>query len=222
MYVILLGPPGAGKGTQAKMLAEVTGLAYVSSGDLFRRRQLEGAPLGLKAKEYMERGALVPDEVTIAMVLEQLESGSATGYLLDGFPRNMAQARALDEALAKKGQAVDRVLSLTVAAEELVVRLSGRLVCRQCQAPYHLEASPPRVKGRCDRCGGELYQRKDDSPEVVRQRIRVYERETEPLIQYYRVKGVLAAVDGAGSIQEVNHRLEVALAAGKGFSKAAG
>lgn len=208
MCIVLLGPPGAGKGTQAKLLAQHMGLAYIASGDLFRQHQEKGTPLGLQAKEYMERGELVPDEITTAMVKEELASlDQGTGCLLDGYPRNLAQARALDQALAEQGKTLNRVLSLTVPKEELVRRLSGRLICRRCQAPYHAEFSPPSAPGRCDICGGELYQRKDDSPEVVRQRIRVYEAQTEPLIRYYGDKGKLAEVDGVGDMEEVNHRL---------------
>lgn len=215
MYILLLGPPGAGKGTQAKLLAEEMGLAHIASGDLFRHHLGEGTALGLKAKEYMERGELVPDEITTAMVLERLASlDEGQGCLLDGYPRNLAQARALDEALSSKGKGLYRVLSIAVAEKELVRRLSGRLICRQCQAPYHEEFSPPKVAGRCDICGGEVYRRKDDEPEVVRQRIRVYAAQTEPLIDYYRKQGVLAEVDGVGDIEAVHHRLRKALDAG--------
>lgn len=212
MYIVLLGPPGAGKGTQAKLLAQRMGLAYIASGDLFRQHQEKGTPLGLQAKEYMEQGDLVPDEITTAMVKEELASlGQGPGCVLDGYPRNLAQARALDQVLAEQGKTLDRVLSLTVPEEELVRRLSGRLICRRCQASYHAEFSPPKMPGRCDICGGELYQRKDDSPEVVRQRIQVYAAQTQPLIRYYGDRGKLAEVAGVGDIEEVNRHLVEAL-----------
>jgi len=184
------------------------GLAYIASGDLFRQHQEKGTPLGLQAKGYMERGELVPDEITTAMVKEELASlGQGPGCLLDGYPRNLAQAQALDQALAERGETLNRVLSLTVPEEELVRRLSGRLICRRCQAPYHTEFSPPKMPGRCDICGGELYQRKDDSPEVVRQRIRVYAAQTQPLVRYYGDRGKLTEVDGVGDIEGLNRHL---------------
>ena len=212
MWLILLGPPGAGKGTQAKMLAEDLGVAHIASGDLFRYHQRKGTPLGLKATEYMSHGLLVPDEITIAMVLEQVSPPVGPKmFLLDGFPRNLVQAWALDEALADRGQEVDRAVLMRVPREELVRRLGGRLVCRQCQAPYHKETSPPATPGVCDLCGGELHQRQDDTPEAVRVRIQVYQDETEPLIEYYRQAGKLVEVDGEGTVGEVGQRLLVSL-----------
>ena len=208
MRLILLGPPGAGKGTQAKMLAENLGVPHIASGDLFRYHQREGTPLGLKAMEYMSQGLLVPDEITITMVLEQiLPPPGQKGFLLDGFPRNQVQARALDEALAGRGQEIDRTILIKVTPEELVRRLGGRLVCQQCQAPYHRETEPPKTPGKCDLCGGELYQRQDDTPEAVRVRIRVYRDETEPLIEYYSQPGKLVEVDGVGTVEEVGQWL---------------
>lgn len=216
MYIVLLGPPGAGKGTQAKFLVDSKDLAYLSTGDLFRKHLAEGTSLGLKAKGYMERGELVPDEVTTSMVLEFLASlDEGRDCLLDGFPRNLAQARVLDEALAEQGKRVDKVLSIAVPEDELVRRLGGRLICRNCQTPYHKVFSPPKVAGKCDRCGGEVYQRKDDSPEVVTQRIKVYADQTRPLLDYYRGRGILAEVDGVGDIETVQRRLLKALE-GKG------
>ena len=204
----MLGPPGAGKGTQAKMLAESLGLSHIASGDLFRYHQREGTPLGLKVIEYTSHGLLVPDDITIAMVLDQiLILGGRRGFLLDGFPRNVAQAQALDEALAGRGQAVDWAVLIKVPQEELVRRLGGRLVCRQCQAPYQRETAPPKTPGECDACSGELYQREDDTPEAVEVRIRVYQEETEPLIGYYGQAGKLKEVDGIGSVKEVAQRL---------------
>lgn len=200
--LVLLGPPGAGKGTQAARLAERLGVPHMASGDLFRDHQQRGTELGRLARAYMDRGELVPDEVTIGMVKEWLrDHAQGDGFLLDGFPRTLAQAQALEE------MGVDKVLYIRVAQEELVRRLAGRLVCRRCQAPYHREFSPPREDNRCDRCGGELYQRPDDRPEAVRRRVEVYMEETAPLVEYYRKAGKLVEVDGGGSIEEVGRAL---------------
>ena len=211
MRVILLGPPGAGKGTQAARISETLGVPRVSSGDLFRDHQERDTELGRLARSYMERGVLVPDDVTIKMVMEWIDThGGLDGFLLDGFPRTLTQAQALDGAFAGKG-GVDKVLHIKVPHEELVRRLSGRLICRGCQAPYHLESAPPKRRGVCDRCGGELYQRDDDNPEAVRERIRVYLDETEPLVDYYRDAGYLEEVEGGNSIEEVGRALAAAL-----------
>ena len=210
--LVVLGPPGAGKGTQANLLAGQLGISHVASGDLFRDHQRKGTPLGVKAMEYMNQGLLVPDEITIAMVLEEiLTPVSQVGVLLDGFPRNLAQAKALDEALAYRGQEIDKVLQIKVSMDETLRRLEGRLVCRQCEAPYHREAAPPKVSEVCDLCGGELYQRQDDAPEAVRTRILVYRDETEPLVDHYSRAGKLVEVDGVGTVQEVGQRLLGAL-----------
>ncbi|MBI2873209.1 MAG: adenylate kinase [Chloroflexi bacterium] len=215
MRIVLLGPPGAGKGTQAKTLAERLRVPHVASGDLFRQHQAENTPLGRQVRYYTERGDLVPDQLTIRMVLERLgEADCAGGYILDGFPRTLEQARALDSELASRGQELDVALSVEVPEEELVRRLSGRLICRQCQAPYHRDNAPPRRPGVCDRCGGELYQRPDDQPEVVRQRFRVYLAQTAPLAEHYRVRGKLKEVDGQGSIEEVEAAMMEAVQAG--------
>ena len=206
--LVLMGPPGAGKGTQAKMVAEAIGGSHIASGDLFRSHQSRGTPLGKKAMEYMNHGLLVPDEVTIAMVLEEITPPRGQrGFLLDGFPRNLVQARTLDEALAGRGDRIDKALLLEVPVEELVQRLSGRLVCRQCQAPYHRDTAAPKEPDVCDLCGGALYQREDDSPEAVRVRLRVYQDETEPLVGYYNKAGALVTVDGVGKVEEVGQRL---------------
>ena len=190
------------------MLAEMLGVAHVAPGDLFRNHQRQGTPLGLKSIEYMSHGLLVPDDITIAMVMERiLPPLCEKGFLLDGFPRNPVQARALDEALAARGQELSLVFLMKVSEEELVSRLNGRLVCRQCEAPYHREAAPPGTLGRCDLCSGELYQREDDMPEAVRVRIQVYQEETEPLVQYYSKAGKLVDVDGRGSVDKVGQRL---------------
>ena len=203
MKVILLGPPGAGKGTQAARLAVRLGVMRVSSGDLFREHQEKETELGDLARSFMERGVLVPDDVTIKMVMEWINGpNQAKGFVLDGFPRTQAQAEALDRELDGRG-GIDKVLYIKVSQEELIRRLSGRLVCRGCQTPYHREFSPPEEAYKCDRCGGELYQRDDDKAQAVKKRIQVYEEETEPLVQYYRQGGKLREIDGLGSIEGV-------------------
>lgn len=212
MYIILLGAPGAGKGTQAVMLAEKTGLLQVASGDLFRKALAEQTELGKKAKVYMDKGQLVPNEITIQMVLERLSKpDTAKGAVLDGFPRTLDQARALDEAMGKQGTSIDKVIYIKVNEEELLKRLGGRWICRKCQAPYHEVDSPPKVKGVCDRCGGELYQRDDDKPETVKNRLKVYFAETAPLIDYYTKAGKLVEIDGLGTTADVNGRIMSAL-----------
>lgn len=212
MVVILLGPPGAGKGTQAARLAERLGLVHVASGDLFREAVAAQTPLGQKAQGYMERGELVPDEIVVAMVLERLaQSDCHRGAVLDGFPRTVAQAGALDEALSAQGKKVDAVLLLHVPDEVVLERLTGRRICRNCQAPYHITFHPPAQEGICDRCGGVLYQRDDDREETVRHRLQVYREQTAPLISYYHQKQVLHKVDGVGEVEEVSERLLRAL-----------
>jgi adenylate kinase len=212
MYIILLGAPGAGKGTQAVMLAEKLNLVQVASGDLFRQALQQETELGIKAKSYMEKGQLVPDEITIQMVLERLSAPDCeNGAILDGFPRNMQQAEALDKALAQQSKAIDRVIYVKVSEGELLKRLSGRWICRNCQAPYHAVDSPPKVEGKCDRCGGELYQRADDTVETVKKRLEVYFSETSPLIDYYKRTGKLLEINGEGGVAEVNQRIIAAL-----------
>jgi adenylate kinase len=207
-YIILLGAPGAGKGTQAAMLTEALAVPHVASGDLFRSALQKETPLGLEAKKYMDQGLLVPDEVTIAMVRERLALPDCEeGVILDGFPRTLEQAKALDAALAEEGRAIDKVLYIKVPNEELVARLSGRWICRDCQAVYHTIANPPQQAGRCDACGGELYQRSDDKPETVRRRLEVYFEQTMPLIEYYTESGVLTEVNGDQSISKVQTAL---------------
>ena len=211
-YIILLGAPGAGKGTQATMLTEALGVPHVASGDLFRSAIQRKTHLGLEAKKYMDQGLLVPDEVTIAMVRERLALPDCQeGVILDGFPRTLEQAKALDAALAKEGRAIDQVLYIKVPNEELVARLSGRWICRDCQAVYHTITNPPKQAGRCDACGGELYQRSDDKPETVRRRLEVYFEQTAPLIEYYAERGVLTEVNGDQSITAVQAALIEAL-----------
>jgi len=212
MFLILLGPPGAGKGTQAALLVETWNLAHIATGDMFREAMRSGSEVGQQAKAYYDRGELVPDELTIRMLLERIsQPDCARGCLLDGFPRNLDQAKALDAALSKRSQAVDHAAYIRVGEEELVQRLSGRWTCRGCGAVYHERYSPPKTAGRCDQCGGELYQRTDDQPETVRRRLGVYFRETAPLVEYYRQEGKLIEVDGGQSIEAVGRALKEAL-----------
>ena len=207
MRIVLLGPPGAGKGTQAAGLAEELKVSRVSSGDLFRGHQSRDTELGRLARSCMERGVLVPDEVTIGMMMEWINAEEqADGFVLDGFPRPLAQAETLDKALADSGGA-DRVMNIEVSREELTRRLGGRFVCRQCQRIYHEEFSPPQSALKCDGCGGELYQREDDRPEAVRKRIQVYSEESAPLVEYYRGTGKLREIDGESSIEQVGRAL---------------
>ena len=217
MIVVLLGPPGAGKGTQAARLAVRQGVAHVASGDLFREALAAGTALGRQAQAYMERGELVPDDIVVRMVLERLaKPDCARGVILDGFPRTAAQAQALDGDLAAQGRRVDSVLSLDVPEEAILERMTGRRVCRECQAPYHIKFNPPARSGVCDRCGGPLYQRDDDGEDTVRRRLVVYQEQTLPLVSYYGRQGVLSQVDGLGELTEVTERLAQALAAGAG------
>ena len=205
-YVVLLGAPGAGKGTQAAALTQALGMAHVSSGDMFRENLQKGTELGLLAKSYMDTGALVPDQVTIAMVMERLarpDTSVGGGAVLDGFPRTLPQARALDLALAERGLAVTVTPLIQVGDVEVMRRLTGRRVCRSCGAVYHQVFNPPRVEGLCDACGGALYQRDDDRPETVRHRLYTYYKETGPLIGYYYAKDLLAEIDGERGINEI-------------------
>lgn len=208
MYLIFLGAPGAGKGTQAARVAQELKLVHIATGDLFRQAQGQGTELALEVKSYMEKGMLVPDEVTIRMVLERISAPDCkAGVIFDGFPRNLKQAEVLDEALAEHGQAIDKVVYIKVSEGELLERLSGRWICRQCQAPYHAVNSPPRVAGVCDRCGGELYQRPDDVVETIKKRLEVYFAETAPLVDYYTRASKLLEVDGEGGVDEVAGRI---------------
>ena len=212
MYLVLLGAPGAGKGTQAATLTKELKLAHIASGDLFRQALAKGTELGLQAKSYMEKGQLVPNEVTIKMVLERITaSDCAHGIILDGFPRNVEQAKALDEALKLQKKAIDKAVYIKVSEAELLKRLTGRWICRKCQAPYHEVSSPPKVKGACDTCGGELYQRADDNTETIKKRLVVFFAETAPLIEYYSKVGKLLEVQGEGTMQEISKRIISAL-----------
>jgi adenylate kinase len=212
VYIVFLGAPGAGKGTQAASVARKLKLVHIATGDLFRQALERGTELGLAVKSYMEKGVLVPDQITIGMVLERISApDSGVGAVFDGFPRNLKQAEALDEALARQGKAIDKAVHIGVSEEALLMRLGGRRVCRQCQAPCHVSDSPPRVEGRCDKCGGELYQRPDDSEESIKKRLEVYSDETTPLIDYYRRAGKLLEVAGEGGVEAVGKRIVAAL-----------
>jgi adenylate kinase len=214
LYVILFGAPGVGKGTQAVILAEKTGLVHITTGELFREAIRQETELGKQAKVYYDRGQLVPDHLTIAMLLERLSQGDcAGGCILDGFPRTLEQATALDEALARQGRVIGKVVYIQAPEDELLSRLSGRWNCRQCGSVYHERFQPPREAGRCDQCGGELYQREDDKPETARRRLEVYARQTAPLIDYYRERGKLLEIDGNKSVEEVAENLLAAVEA---------
>lgn len=208
MNLILLGPPGAGKGTQAINLAKKLGAAHIATGDMFRQAIANGTLVGKKAKEYLDKGALVPDEITIEMLLERLaQPDCKNGFILDGFPRNTAQAIALDKALSDRNSTIDSALSIDVRDEELMGRLTGRWICRTCQTPYNVKSSPPKVAGKCDRCGGELYQRDDDKEAVIANRLKVYREQSLPLINYYSPSGRLKRVNGEQSIDRVEKDL---------------
>ena len=209
LFLVLLGGPGAGKGTQAERLAQALGIPQVSTGDLFRENLQNQTELGQLAKGYMERGELVPDEVTVGMVRERLSRpDAAKGAILDGFPRTIAQAEALEALLADLGSEVAVVPYIKVPEDVLLARLAGRWTCRRCGAMYHQIFSPPEKVGVCDKCGGELYQRPDDTPETQRHRIEVYFEQTAPLIGYYRDKGLLVEVDGQPGIAEIQAELQ--------------
>jgi adenylate kinase len=212
MRAIFLGPPGAGKGTQARQLAETWSVAHVATGDMLREALAQGTPLGLEARRYMDSGGLVPDEVVIGLVADRLTRPDARGgFVLDGFPRTAAQAEALDRLLAARGLGLDRVIFLDVTRPELLRRLTGRRVCRTCGATYHLISAPPRTAGRCDACGGELYQREDDAEAAVARRLDVYQSQTAPLLAYYRSRGQLACVPGEGAVEQVAAEIKRAL-----------
>lgn len=204
MKIILMGPPGAGKGTQAAALVEKFGIPHISTGDMFRAAMKAGTPLGMKAKEYMDSGALVPDEVTIGIVEERLNNPDCSqGFLLDGFPRTVVQADALSSLLNKLGIRLDGVINIQVDEAKLLQRLAGRWICRQCGASYHTEFNPSANPTGCDKCGGELYQRSDDSLETAQTRLKVYNQQTEPLIAYYGQQGLLKQIQGDQAIENV-------------------
>ncbi len=204
MKLILLGPPGAGKGTQAANIIETFSIPHISTGDIFRKNIKEGTELGKKAKEYMDRGELVPDTLVVEIVEDRLKAEDCkSGFLLDGFPRTVFQAEALDKVLENMGAGLDYVINVVVDPELLVERAVGRRICRDCGSTYHIKYNPPREESVCDKCSGELYQRSDDNADTVTNRIRVYMDETSPLIEYYRVKGNLINVDGQQDIDKV-------------------
>jgi adenylate kinase len=214
MRLIFLGAPGVGKGTQADLLAARFGWPKISTGDILREAVRNRTPLGMQAKACMDQGQLVPDEVVIGIVQEKLsEPGCAQGFLLDGFPRTVPQAEELAALLHAKGLKLDRVLNVSVPRADILQRLTGRRSCPQCQAVYHVDFSPPRQEGICDRCGGELVQRTDDKRETVEQRLAVYEEQTAPLIAYYRERGLLSDVDGTGTVEQVQQRVVALLSA---------
>ncbi len=212
LRLVIFGPPGAGKGTQAKMLSEKLGVPHIATGDIFREAVKAGTELGKLAKQYMDRGELVPDEVVIGIVEERLRRPDCSkGFILDGFPRTIKQAEALDEMLQRMGVKLDAVVNLEVSEDEVVKRISLRRTCRNCGAIYHLITNPPKKEGVCDKCGGELYQRDDDREETVRSRLRVYRQQTEPLLKFYEQRGLLKNVDGEKPIEEVFKEVLAAL-----------
>lgn len=215
MNVVMLGAPGAGKGTQAERLARHFGWAHIATGDLFRKHLSQGTELGQLAQGFMDRGALVPDDVTVAMVAERLSAAdTAGGFILDGFPRTAPQALALEAMLPQMGRHLDRAIYLAVPAEVLEERLTGRRICGQCGATYHIVFHPPVVSGVCDRCGGALIQRADDRPDTVRRRLEVYSQDTAPLIQHYRQGGILQQIDGHRDVDRVTEDLVASLGNG--------
>jgi adenylate kinase len=210
--VVLVGPPGAGKGTQAQFIASHLAIPKVSTGDIFRYNVSAGTDLGRQAKAFMDRGDLVPDEVTVAMVASRLQEDDAqSGFLLDGFPRNLPQAETLKKMLADWGLRLDLVLELVVDHDEVIRRLSGRRTCRKCGRVWHVAFDPPSVAGKCDECGGELFQRDDDRVETIRHRLEVYEQQTQPLISYYADEGILLGIDATGPVEDVTERALLAL-----------
>jgi adenylate kinase len=211
-YVIIVGPQGAGKGTQAAAVAPKLGLEHVATGDLFRAILKSDSELGNEVREYYDQGALVPDELTIRVLfahIEQLQQQKPdlSGVLLDGFPRNAAQAEALDSALAQRGEAISAVVLVDVPRDELMKRLTGRLICSDCGATYHREFNPPSTERSCDQCGGDLYQRSDDTPEAVQKRLGIYYEQTQPILEHYREQGVLLEVDGNRAIHVVTEEI---------------
>ena len=210
LRLVLFGPPGAGKGTQAQLLREHLNVAHISSGDLFRHHLGQGTELGLRAKEYMNKGELIPDEVTIDIILDKVMSiPDEDGFILDGFPRNPNQAQVLQEKLSFGSRGLDKVVHLEVSEPELLRRLGGRYICRACQAPHSIGKGEESKK--CDQCGGELYQRNDDAPAAVKKRLEVYNKETTPVLGFYRERGVLVGISGDNTVDEVNKQVLWAL-----------
>ncbi|NOY65278.1 MAG: adenylate kinase [Nitrospirae bacterium] len=204
MRIVLLGAPGAGKGTQAKKMIEKYGIPQISTGDILRKAVADGTPLGKEAKSYMDKGELVPDSVVIGLVKERLSQDDCKkGFILDGFPRNTSQAETLDQVLSEMNMPLQLALSVDVDFDILMKRLTGRRTCKQCNQMYNIYFSPPKKEGVCDKCGGELYQRDDDKEETIKKRLEVYEAQTAPLIDYYEKKGILKRVNGVGDIDEI-------------------
>ena len=204
MKIIMLGAPGAGKGTQAKMIADKYHVPHISTGDIFRANIKNGTELGMEAKKYMDQGLLVPDELTVKILLDRVgKEDCIEGYVLDGFPRTIPQAKVLDEALAELGESIDYAIDVDVPDENIVQRMSGRRACLSCGATYHLEHVPPQKEGVCDKCGNELVLRDDDKADTVLNRLKVYHDQTQPLIQFYETKGVLKTVDGTRAMEDV-------------------
>ena len=207
MRLVLVGPPGAGKGTQAEFISAHLSIPKISTGDIFRANVSQGTPLGREAKKFMDAGDLVPDEITVGMVRDRLaEDDAGKGFLLDGFPRNVPQARTLDDLLLSAGTPLDVVLELVVDDDEVVRRLSGRRTCRNCGHIWHVDFDPPTVEGVCDSCGGELFQRDDDKPDTIRHRLEVYYEQTAPLVSYYAEARLLVGIDAMGPVDDVTER----------------
>ena len=212
MRLVMLGFPGAGKGTQTRFLAESFSVPSISSGDLFRRHQRDGTLLGKQVRRYVDSGLLVPDGITISMMIEEISTPSySVGFVLDGFPRNVNQADELDRALEQEGMAIDRALLIDVTQEDLADRLGRRLVCTQCQAIYHAEANPPLTTGVCDDCNGRLERRADDEPQAVARRLDAYREESAPVVDFYAIAGKLVKIDGIGTVEGVRQRIEEAI-----------
>jgi adenylate kinase len=214
MNIILIGPPGAGKGTQAKRMIERLSIPQISTGDMFRAAVQAGTPMGRKAKEYMDKGSLIPDDVVIGVVDERLKKDDCKhGYVLDGFPRTIEQAKALDGLLAMAGSKLDHVVVIAVPDDYLVQRLTGRRTCKGCGYMHHIEFDKPKKEGICDKCGGELYLRDDDKEETIRQRLTTYNQQTSPLIEYYSAKGIVRTIDGTGAMNKVENAIKVTIGA---------
>ncbi|MGC9515398.1 adenylate kinase [Methanocrinis sp.] len=211
MNIVLLGPPGSGKGTQAKMIADKYGVVHISTGDILRENVRNNTPLGVEAKKYMEAGKLVPDSLLIDIIKDRLAKDDVKGgWMLDGYPRTIPQAEAMDEILPALGQKIDVVLNIDVPDEELIKRVTGRRMCK-CGATYHVQFNPPKEPGKCDACGGELYQRADDTEETVKERLQAYHAQTQPLIDYYDKRGIVVTVLGVGDIKEIFGKISEAL-----------
>ncbi|ADK86270.1 adenylate kinase [Desulfarculus baarsii DSM 2075] len=212
MNLILLGPPGAGKGTQAKKLIDAYGIPQISTGDMLREAVKNQTPLGIEAKKFMDAGKLVTDEIVIGLAKDRMaQPDCAKGFMLDGFPRTVPQAEALDKVLAEMNRKIDHVVSIEVPSSELLGRLTGRRTCKACGSGFHVMFDPPKTEGKCDKCGGELYQRDDDNEATVSNRLKVYDDQTKPLIDYYQQKGLLRPIQGVGSIDDIFGRIKAVL-----------